>query len=1665
MGVAVMGVYVYAPDAENYSTTGLIGDIQPVECVFEEQKNGLSKLTMKLMYDDIGKWRRVRNGCRIKCLVPSRVPPVVENGALASSVRTYTIGDVARAFLYFRDGSVYEEIPVRRTEEELRFYKIGEETTVGDSRMIPVFAKLPSGNNFVNCSGYMKLSELEYEGTEVIPAALNGLESLETPARLSWQLFTVTGIQETLESVTVNCEHVFYGLVANFTSWEPDAETNYTGAQACAGVMSHLYSADGCFTVRSNGASSVPGSRIDVARKNAVEAFLDPQGGICALYDMNILRNNFDLYLMDNVGTDRGFVVEYGKNMLGVQRDESIQNVVTRVFPFGHTSDGNLVWLTTAPIYEDSQYIDDYAAPICELFDTGLKIGENGVTEANIQTKLREEAQKRFTVDKADLPEVSMTISFISIGDTEEYRQYRGLDKVYLHDIISIKDDVRDYRYSAQVIGIQYNVLTDMLESVTIGTIANWNGKRKIARWQVPEISGENIRLKSLLAGAFGDGSITAEAIQNGAISTVHLASATIDDLTTDALNAAYANIHELIAGRIRAQDIEADAIQAQHIGAGVIEAGHISAEAVTSEKIHANAITSEKIDAGAITTAALAAQSVTADKIAAGAITSDKIYAGSITSDKISTNDLAAIQATLQIATIANAQIASADISFANVKDLNAQSAFFGQAVIQEGIANKLFIPRLSVVYAQIVSATIGDLVIQATDDNFYKLDVDQEGNVTATLVTPTAEEIEQGHTADGRTIYLGTDIVAEDLNTTNIYASHALMDDITANIINVDKLFAREATIAQINAMDLMSNTYIRSVVGDWTGESTITQTVNSISSKIGDLGYGTNYMQPDEPDHDHLNAGDTWIQTMSNGSWAEVYNDQTNYPTWQSIYDNVSTWQVLGSIPKMYVWDGQHFQLLYDAMMPTTVETEILQLQNEVLLRATKAEVNDLESQVAVFDARLTVQAEEIEAAVSAVNAKASSYITLSDPRTQYAITIGDIWVKHDPFFQSWQTVYDHYMTWQDLLDAHDSWAEGLGDTTYVWDGSSWVITSDRATEIQSRTLIEENSKSITLLAEADARFQGGLVSLEAKVQVTADRITQEVERATSAESDRIQKTIQYQTADDIVSEAVSQANTTANETYIAKTSAYQSAEAIKNEAVRVAGNNASATFIAKKQGYSSVDDIITQAESLAEDAATIAKNASIAKTSTYQTAEAIVNTAVAQARTNANNSYIKKTSSYQTADAIVSAAEEYVDGELTNYSTFTQTSDMIETYVTNNAYTIRSGVAINANGIVISGGKYIQIKSGSSFTVQSGNFSIDTSGNVSMTGSITATDGSIAGWTISSTTLKGNKVGLAKTSSDTATAIWAGNSSASSAPFRVTQAGKLYASGAVISGDSTFSGTMSADCITSGTMSANRISGGTLSLGGSGNANGVLQIKNASGTVIGKWDKDGITATGGTFSGTITGSTITGGSLNIGSGNFTVDSSGNVVLKSLQVATETGQITTVNLSSNTTAYPMWKLWYETIKASSITTESGYCKSFTLSNGTTVNFNNAASVTVDGSWSGNTFTARATNGAYIQTELSIGNGSPGGTATPLAMTFDSSHVGRGNVSARDSTGHGTAYPITFSVDASGVFSDGMTYANSLYRDWGSGRQLGYMDHGTFEPVGSSSTHWYSK
>ena len=85
------GVYVFNFDDVDFDTAGLVGDLQPIECTFHEEKNGESNLTLTLCYDELRKWAAVKVGSYIKAQVPVRVPPKITDNAYDQEIMTWRV--------------------------------------------------------------------------------------------------------------------------------------------------------------------------------------------------------------------------------------------------------------------------------------------------------------------------------------------------------------------------------------------------------------------------------------------------------------------------------------------------------------------------------------------------------------------------------------------------------------------------------------------------------------------------------------------------------------------------------------------------------------------------------------------------------------------------------------------------------------------------------------------------------------------------------------------------------------------------------------------------------------------------------------------------------------------------------------------------------------------------------------------------------------------------------------------------------------------------------------------------------------------------------------------------------------------------------------------------------------------------------------------------------------------------------------------------------------------------------------------------------------------------------------------------------------------------------------------------------------------------------------
>lgn len=278
------------------------------------------------------------------------------------------------------------------------------------------------------------------------------------------QLFRISRKQLSGNSIQVFARHIFYDLLDNFL--EDVRPTDQNGAGAISWILQGTN-----FPHKFKGFSDI--SKISTAnyiRKNPVQALIsDDDNSFLNRWGGELERDNFNIKFYTLAGEDRGTTISYGKNLLSVEENLDTSSVVTRLMLTGLKADDTVLMLPEK--YIDSSIINTYPNPkIQHIHYSDLKVDEeNGITEAIVFQELRNQASRLYSLDKIDYPKVNYSVDFIELTKTEEYKNYKVLEQLYLYDKVTIKHERLGIHIKATVIRYNYDCLTKKYTSIELG--------------------------------------------------------------------------------------------------------------------------------------------------------------------------------------------------------------------------------------------------------------------------------------------------------------------------------------------------------------------------------------------------------------------------------------------------------------------------------------------------------------------------------------------------------------------------------------------------------------------------------------------------------------------------------------------------------------------------------------------------------------------------------------------------------------------------------------------------------------------------------------------------------------------------------------------------------------------------------------------------------------------------------------------------------------------------------------------------------------------------------------------------------------------------------------------------------------------------------------------
>ena len=277
------------------------------------------------------------------------------------------------------------------------------------------------------------------------------------------QLFRIYKREKSDDEVTVYARHIYYDNLGNYlVDVRP---TNKNGQQALDIIFSGTKFKPHSDITTENTAYYV--------RKNIVEAIAgDDENSFINRWGGEQLYDNYDIYIMRQIGNDKGVRAEFGHNLEAIEESVSDEDIVTRIIPVaynGYVLEGAKPWV-------DSPKIGNYAeikGAVINFDEIKLQQdcseGETGYADLTALRVALIKACNEEYKKGIDEPTVNYTVNMVELANTVEYEEYKQLESVEVGDTITCRHKGIKIEVKARCIRVKWNCITKENEEVELG--------------------------------------------------------------------------------------------------------------------------------------------------------------------------------------------------------------------------------------------------------------------------------------------------------------------------------------------------------------------------------------------------------------------------------------------------------------------------------------------------------------------------------------------------------------------------------------------------------------------------------------------------------------------------------------------------------------------------------------------------------------------------------------------------------------------------------------------------------------------------------------------------------------------------------------------------------------------------------------------------------------------------------------------------------------------------------------------------------------------------------------------------------------------------------------------------------------------------------------------
>lgn len=186
------------------------------------------------------------------------------------------------------------------------------------------------------------------------------------------------------------------------------------------------------------------------------------EGSVLDTFGGEYLFDRWEVNLLTHRGSNQGVSIRYGKNLTSFEQDENCADCCTGLYPYWADSEGNIIELPEKIVRAVGNYGYTKIVPI--------DFSSEWETEPT-EDKLRARAEKYISDNEVGVPDVSWTIGFAALEQTEEYKDIALLERVLLGDTVSVEFAEMGVSASARVVATKYKPLRERYDSVTLGKV------------------------------------------------------------------------------------------------------------------------------------------------------------------------------------------------------------------------------------------------------------------------------------------------------------------------------------------------------------------------------------------------------------------------------------------------------------------------------------------------------------------------------------------------------------------------------------------------------------------------------------------------------------------------------------------------------------------------------------------------------------------------------------------------------------------------------------------------------------------------------------------------------------------------------------------------------------------------------------------------------------------------------------------------------------------------------------------------------------------------------------------------------------------------------------------------------------------------------------------